>query len=85
MCRSIKQLRRPERGVTEAEIQAAALQFVRKVSGYRQPARANAATFDAAVAEITTATRRLLAGIGALDDDAGSSQRFDATATTQVG
>ena len=67
MCRSIKQLRRAERDVTEAEIQAAALQFVRKVSGYRKPARMNANAFDAAVAEITTSTRRLLLDIGALD------------------
>lgn len=66
MCRSIKQLRRVERDVSEAEIQAAALQFVRKVSGYRQPARANAAAFDAAVSEVADATRRLLVGIGAL-------------------
>jgi len=68
MCRSIKQLRRPERNVSEAEIQAAALQFVRKVSGFRSPARANAASFDAAVADVTAATRRLLAAIGALGE-----------------
>ncbi len=59
MCRSIKTLRRPE-PPTEAEIQAAALQFVRKVSGYRAPSRANTAAFDAAVAEVAAATRRLL-------------------------
>jgi hypothetical protein len=67
MCRSIKQLRRPERDVTEAEIQAAALQFVRKVSGYRKPARANAPMFDSAVDEVAAVTRRLLVGIGALE------------------
>jgi len=72
MCRSIKQLRRPARDVTEAEIEAAALQFVRKVSGYRAPARANAAAFDAAVAEVSAATRRLLVEIGALRDAVGS-------------
>ena len=66
MCRSIKQLRRPERDVSDAEIQAAALQYVRKVSGYRKPSSANAATFDAAVAEIAAATCRLLAGVNAL-------------------
>ena len=65
MCRSIKQLRRPERDVSEEDIQAAALQYVRKVSGYRKPSRANAATFDAAVAEVATATRRLLVAIDA--------------------
>jgi hypothetical protein len=66
MCRSIKQLRRPERDVSEEEIAAAALQYVRKVSGYRQPARSNAAAFDAAVAEVAEATRRLLAAVGGL-------------------
>ena len=60
MCRSIKQLRQPAQPPTEAEIQAAALQFVRKVSGYRAPSRANQPAFDAAVAEIADATRRLL-------------------------
>jgi hypothetical protein len=69
MCRSIKQLRRPERDVTEAEIQAAALQFIRKVSGYRKPARVNVAAFDAAVDEVAATTRRLLASIGALADE----------------
>lgn len=60
MCRSIKQLRQAERAPTDAEIEAAALQFVRKVSGFRAPSRANRAAFDAAVAEIAAATRRLL-------------------------
>ncbi len=59
MCRSIVRLRRPE-PVPAEEIEAAALQFVRKVSGYRQPSRANAEVFDAAVAEISSATERLL-------------------------
>ncbi len=60
MCRSIKQLRNPEQPPTEAEIEAAALQFVRKVSGYRKPSAANQAAFDAAVADVADATRRLL-------------------------
>lgn len=59
MCRSIKTLRRAERAPTDEELQAAALQFVRKISGYRAPSRANAAAFEAAVAEITAAGRRL--------------------------
>ena len=58
MCRSIKTLRGNE--PTDDEVRAAALQFVRKVSGYRAPARANAATFDTAVDEVTEATQRLL-------------------------
>ncbi len=60
MCRSIKVLRNPESPATEAEIEAAALQFVRKISGYRQPSKANAAAFDEAVADVTEASRRLL-------------------------
>ena len=60
MCRSIKTLRRAGEPATDEEISAAALQFVRKVSGYRLPSRANAQTFDAAVEEISAASRRLL-------------------------
>lgn len=64
MCRSIKTLRRVEEPANEEEVRAAALQFVRKVSGYRQPSRANESAFSAAVEEITSASRRLLEGIG---------------------
>jgi hypothetical protein len=60
MCRSIKTLRRADEPATEDEIRAAALQFVRKVSGYRQPSPKNAPAFDAAVDEISDASRRLL-------------------------
>ena len=60
MCRSIKQLRQSDRSPTDEEIHAAALQFVRKVSGYRKPSRANEAAFNLAVAEVATATRHLL-------------------------
>jgi hypothetical protein len=60
MCRSIKQLRQPDHVPTDEEIQAAALQFVRKVSGYRAPSRANDIAFNRAVQEISAATRRLL-------------------------
>ena len=60
MCRSIKTLRRPDEPATEEEVRAAALQYVRKVSGYRQPSRANAEAFDVAVGEIAAASRRLL-------------------------
>jgi hypothetical protein len=62
VCRSIKTLREPYTPeVTEADIEAAALQYVRKVSGFRKPAPHNAEAFDAAVAAITAATRELLA------------------------
>lgn len=60
MCRSIKQLRQPDQPITEADIHAAALQYIRKVSGYRRPSRANQAAFDQAVADVTNVTRTLL-------------------------
>ena len=63
MCRSIKQLRTTH-PPTDAEIEAAALQFVRKISGYRKPSRANQAGFDSAVTEIAATTRRLLEQMG---------------------
>ena len=65
MCRSIKQLRRPDTPATEEEMRAAALQFVRKVSGFRAPSRANTAAFDQAVEEVAAATRTLLIELGA--------------------
>jgi hypothetical protein len=60
MCRSIKTLRRAEEPATPEEVEAAALQFVRKVSGYRVPSRANSEAFEAAVADIAAASQRLL-------------------------
>jgi len=60
MCRSIKPLRNMDHPVTEQEIQEAALQYVRKVSGYRKPSKANQETFDRAVEEVAAATRRML-------------------------
>lgn len=64
MCRSIKTLRPPfTDAVTEADIHAAALQYVRKVSGFRTPAAHNAAAFEAAVAEVAQASARLLAAL----------------------
>lgn len=60
MCRSIKTLRTQDE-VTDDEVAAAALQFVRKISGYRQPSKANQEVFDRAVAEVAESTDRLLA------------------------
>lgn len=60
MCRSIKTLRNPEMMIDDEDIEAAALQFVRKVSGYRQPSKANAEAFETAISEIGVATRKLL-------------------------
>jgi hypothetical protein len=63
MCRSIKQLRQRQEVAPADEIEAAALQFVRKISGYRKPSRANETAFSAAVDEISEASRRLLESI----------------------
>ena len=63
MCRSIKLLRATEGQPTPEDLHAAALQFVRKISGYRQPSRANAPAFDAAVADIAAVAQRLLADL----------------------
>lgn len=60
MCRSIKTLRGADPAAGDEDVEAAALQFVRKVSGYRRPSQANSAAFETAVAEISASTRRLL-------------------------
>jgi len=60
MCRSIKVLRRLDTPATPDEMRAAALQFVRKISGFQKPSRANQEAFDQAVAEVTESSRRLL-------------------------
>ena len=60
MCRSIKKLRDGKEPANEEQIQEAALQFVRKVSGYRAPARRNEDAFNVAVEEITAASQRML-------------------------
>lgn len=63
MCRSIQQLRGAEPAATPEEIQDAALQYVRKISGYRTPSNANAEVFAAAVQDVAAATGRLLDGL----------------------
>jgi hypothetical protein len=60
MCRSIKTLRNAEQPATEEEVRAAALQFVRKVSGYRTPSQKNEEVFEAAVEEIAKSSEKLL-------------------------
>jgi hypothetical protein len=60
MCRSIKVLRQPNVSVTNEDIHAAALQFVRKISGYNKPSRLNEQAFEQAVREITDSSKRLL-------------------------
>ncbi len=64
MCRSIKTLRPPyAEDVTEEDVRAAALQYVRKISGFRSPAAHNAEAFDEAVEEVARATGKLLADL----------------------
>ena len=70
MCRSIKTLRRHDGLATDQEVRGAALQFVRKLSGYRAPSRVNKEAFDAAVDEITAAAGRML---GRLNRPSGST------------
>jgi hypothetical protein len=60
MCRSIVTLRRPDQTATDEEIRAAALQYVRKISGSARPSKANEAAFERAVAEVTETSLRLL-------------------------
>ena len=63
MCRSIKPLRNMDHPVTEQEIYEAALQYVRKVSGYRKPSKANEEAFNKAIEEVAEATKRILANL----------------------
>ena len=63
MCRNIKQLRYPDRSATDQELEEAALQYVRKISGFRKPSQVNQAVFDQAVEDIATVSQRLLQGL----------------------
>lgn len=73
MCRSIKTLREPyTEHVTDADVRAAALQYVRKISGFRAPASHNAQAFDLAVAKIAAATQELLDQLEVRGQAAGS-------------
>jgi hypothetical protein len=66
MCRNIKKLRDPEQPATPEEVRSAALQYVRKVSGYRTPSSRNQAAFEQAITEIAAATQSLLDQLAAL-------------------
>ncbi len=59
MCRNIKKLRKEKEQPTDAELQDAALQFVRKISGFREPSRANQEAFEKAVVEVAQASRKM--------------------------
>lgn len=63
MCRNIKPLFNFEPPVTDDEIRAASLQFVRKITGFNKPSKANEPAFEAAVAEIATVSAKLLSGL----------------------
>ena len=77
MCRNIKNLFNFDPPVTEAEIRDASLQFVRKISGFTKPSKANEAAFDAAVEEIASVSARLLAS---LETSAAPKDREDEAA-----
>jgi len=63
MCRNIRRLRQPEQLPADEELHDAALQFVRKISGFRTPSQANRAAFDRAVHEVASASRVLFESI----------------------
>ena len=65
MCRSINPLRLPDRPATEEEVYEAALQYVRKVSGFRAPSKRHEQAFEAAVDDVADASRRLLESVTA--------------------
>jgi len=81
MCRNIKPLFNFEPPVNEEEIRAASLQFVRKVSGFNQPSKANEAAFLAAVEEIATISRELLSS---LETNAPPKNRAEEAAKAQA-
>jgi hypothetical protein len=81
MCRNIKPLFNFAPPATEDEVRAAALQFVRKVSGFNKPSKANEAAFEAAVDEITAVCRDLLA---TLETNAPPKDRIEEAARAQA-
>jgi hypothetical protein len=74
MCRSIRTLRHQDEPATTGEVEAAARQFVRKVSGFREPSARNAEAFAAAIAEIAAASERLILAVGG-DVEAGPDRK----------
>jgi hypothetical protein len=82
MCRSIRTLRHHEEAATTGEVEAAARQFVRKVSGFRVPSARNVAAFDAAVAEIAAASERLILAMGG-DVEPGPDRKPPASARSE--
>lgn len=81
MCRNIKPLYNFEPPVNDEEIRAASLQFVRKVTGFNQPSKANEAAFLAAVEEIAAVSRKLL---GSLETNAPPKNRIEEAAKARA-
>jgi hypothetical protein len=81
MCRNIRTLFNFEPPATEDEIRAASLQFVRKITGFNKPSRANEGAFDAAVDDIASVSRRLLL---ALESPAAPKNRQDEAAKAKA-
>lgn len=81
MCRNIKTLFNFEPPVTDEEIRAASLQFVRKISGFNKPSKANEAAFDSAVDDIARISHQLLAS---LESTATPKNREDEAAKAKV-
>jgi hypothetical protein len=81
MCRNIRTLFNFDPPVTQPEIQAASLQFVRKISGFGKPSKSNEAAFDAAVDDIAAVAARL---IGALETTASPKNREDEAAKARA-
>jgi len=75
VCRSIKTLRRPDLPATAEEVRAAVLHFIRKVSGYRVPSRANEEAFSRAVDEVSATAGSMLSSLKAHVQEAGTSRR----------
>ena len=80
MCRSIKTLRRPYASATPDDVRAAALQYVRKISGYQKPARVNEQAFSEAVDEIAASSLRLLERLVVRETAGGVALRTDVRA-----
>lgn len=83
MCRNIKLLYNFEPATTDEEIRAAAIQFVRKVSGFNKPSAANSDAFEAAIEEISAASRKLLASLVTASAAARPQGRTRKSATTK--
>ncbi len=81
MCRNIRTLFNFDPPVTQSEIQAASLQFVRKISGFGKPSKSNEAAFNAAVEDIAAVAARL---IGALETSASPKSREEETAKARA-